>query len=102
MTTGANHFVGVACGLLLIAVVWYLYWNDECPPKHTGITFLIGMAMIGLSSDLIVPADVAAGYDIIAYIVLTFVGFLLAFRGWMTVGLADSDIDIESELLSEK
>jgi len=97
MIGAVNHITGMTLGLGLIAVVWYLYFHDKCPPKHTVVTFAIGVAMVFLSSDIVFSVEAAARWDIIAHALLTLVGLMLALRGW-TVELSHS-IDVEDDLL---
>jgi len=82
MTILATHAIGIVSGLFAWAVVYYLHFHDKCPPKYSSAIALIGTAQLLLSTELVVDAATAAGWDILAYLLLTIAVISLASKGY--------------------
>lgn len=76
----------------------YLHFNRKCPDTHSVIIGGIGTAQILLSLKIVVGLEAAAGYSIIAYIILTVIAFGVAFRGWHKVVTDEEAILVPEEI----
>lgn len=85
MTIIISEAVGISAGFFCWAIVYYLHFNDKCPPRHSAIIAGIGTAQLALSSSIVFSAKIAAGWDIVAYAILTTIALGVAFRGWYTI-----------------